>query len=86
MALRETQQEFYSLDLNPSSFVPSTDDSVNLLKLPVGEAEEDGSLRFAASTYDYQDDIIRDEMVKGGRKVITFANILRYDFFPRQIS
>ncbi len=82
MALRETQQEFYSLDLNPSSFVPSTDDSVNLLKLPVGEAEEDGSLRFAASTYDYQDDIIRDEMVKGGRKVITFANILRYDFFP----
>jgi hypothetical protein len=66
MALRETQQEFYSLDLNPSSFVPSTDDSVNLLKLPVGEAEEDGSLRFAASTYDYQDDIIRDEMVKGG--------------------
>ncbi len=82
MALRETQQEFYSLDLNPSSFVPSTDDSVNLLKLPVSQAEEDGSLKFAASTYDYQDDIIRDEMVKGGKKVITFANILRYDLFP----
>jgi hypothetical protein len=82
MALKETQQEFYSLDLNPSSFVPSTDDSVNLLKLPVSEAEDDGSLRFAASTYDYQDDILRDEMVRGGRKVITFSNILRYDLFP----
>jgi hypothetical protein len=82
MALKETQQEFYSLDLNPSSFVPSTDDSVNLLKLPVSEAEDDGSLRFAASTYDYQDDILRDEMVSGGRKVITFSNILRYDLFP----
>ena len=82
MALRETQQEFYSLDLNPSSFVPSTDDSVNLLKLNIGEAEGDGSLKYAASTYDYQDDILRDEMVEGGRKVITFARILRYDFFP----
>ncbi len=39
-------------------------------------------MKFAASTYDYQDDIIRDEMVKGGRKVITFANILRYELFP----
>jgi hypothetical protein len=82
MALRETQQEFYSLDLNPSSFIPSTDDSVNLLKLQVSEAEDDGSLKYAASTYDYQDDIIRDEMVRGGRKVITFSNILRYELFP----
>jgi len=82
MALRETQQEFYSLDLNPSSFIPSTDDSVNLLKLKIGDAENDGSLRYAASTYDYQDDILRDEVTAGGRKVITFAPILRYDFFP----
>ncbi|MDD3736617.1 MAG: PEP/pyruvate-binding domain-containing protein [Bacteroidales bacterium] len=82
MALQETQQEFYSLDLNPSSFVPSTDDSVNLLKLSIKEAEPDGSLRYAASTYDYQDDILRDEIVEGGRKVITFSNILRYGLFP----
>jgi len=82
MALQETQQEFYSLDLNPSSFVPSTDDSVNLLKLNISAAEGDSALRFAASTYDYQDDILRDEMVEGGRKVITFAHILKYDLFP----
>ncbi|MDZ7633291.1 MAG: PEP/pyruvate-binding domain-containing protein [Bacteroidales bacterium] len=43
MALRETQQEFYALDLNPSSFVPSTDDTVNLLKLKISDAENDGS-------------------------------------------
>ena len=82
MALRETQQEFYALDLNPDSFIPSTDDSVNLKKLKVSDAEKDGSLVFAASTYDYQDDIIRDEPTEGGRKVITFANILKYDMFP----
>lgn len=82
MALRETQQEFYALDLNPASFVPSTDDSVNLLRLKVSDAENDGTLRFVASTYDYQDDMLRDEPVEGGKKVITFANILKYDLFP----
>jgi len=82
MALSETQQEFYALDLNPASFVPSTDDSVNLLKLKVSDAENDGSLIFTASTYDYQDDMLRDEPIEGGRKVITFANILKYDLFP----
>lgn len=82
MALRETQQEFYALDLDPASFVPSTDDSVNLLKLKVSDAEGDGSLTFAASTYDYQDDILRDELTEGGKKVITFAHILKYDLFP----
>ena len=60
MALRETQQEFYALDLNPASFVPSTDDTVNLLRLKISDAERDGSLKFVASTYDYQDDILRD--------------------------
>jgi len=82
MALRETQQEFYALDLNPASFVPSTDDSVNLLRLKVSDAENDGTLKFVASTYDYQDDMLRDEPVEGGKKVITFANILKYDLFP----
>jgi hypothetical protein len=82
MALRETQQEFYSLDLNPASFVPSTDDTVNLLRLKISDAEGDGSLKFVASTYDYQDDILRDEAAEGGKKVITFASILKYDLFP----
>jgi len=82
MALRETQQEFYALDLDPLSFVPSTDDSVNLLRLKISDAEKDGSLNFVASTYDYQDDILRDEPVDGGKKVITFSNILKYDLFP----
>jgi hypothetical protein len=82
MALRETQQEYYALDLNPASFVPSTDDTVNLLKLKVSDAANDGSLKFVASTYDYQDDILRDDAEAGGKKVITFSNILKYDLFP----
>ncbi len=82
MALRETQHEFYALDLNPASFVPSTDDTVNLLKLRISDAEKDGSLKFVASTYDHQNDIIRDDISDAGERIITFSNVLKYDLFP----
>jgi hypothetical protein len=35
-----------------------------------------------ASTYDPQDQIIRDGYYEGGRKIISFANILQHDMFP----
>ena len=35
-----------------------------------------------ASTYDPYDMIIRDGIYPGGRKVITFANVLQPDVFP----
>jgi CheY-like chemotaxis protein len=82
MALRETQHEFYALDLDPSSFIPSTDDTVNLLKLRISDAEKDGSLKFVASTYDNQNDIIRDDLSDAGERIITFSNILKYNLFP----
>lgn len=82
MALRETQRYFYALDLNSESFHPSVDDGVNLKKLPVKEAEKDGSLKHLASTYDLQNHIIRDGMHYDGKKIITFSNILNHDVFP----
>lgn len=82
MALRETQTRFYALDLKNMGQNFSLDDGFNLLKLPVKEAENDGSLNYIASTYDPYDMIIRDGIYPGGRKVITFANILQHDVFP----
>lgn len=82
MALRETQTRFYALDLKNMGQNFSLDDGFNLLKLPVKEAENDGSLNYIASTYDPYDMVIRDGIYPGGRKVITFANILQHDVFP----
>lgn len=82
MALRETQTRFYALDLKNAAQEFSIDDGFNLLKLPVKAAEKDGSLQYIASTYDPHDMIIRDGLYPGGRKVITFANILKHDVFP----
>ncbi len=82
IALKETQTRFYALDLKNVGENFSIDDGFNLLKLHVKEAEKDGSLRYIASTYDPYDQVIRDGIYPGGRKVITFANILQHDVFP----
>ena len=82
IALKETQTRFYALDLKNAGDNFSIDDGFNLLKLHVKEAEKDGSLRYIASTYDPYDQVIRDGLYPGGRKVITFANILQHDVFP----
>ena len=82
MALHETQTRFYALDLKNSGDNFSIDDGFNLLKLHVKEAEKDGSLNYIASTFDPYDQVLRDGIYPGGRKVITFANILQHDVFP----
>jgi hypothetical protein len=82
IALRETQTQFYALDLRNDGKDFSLDDGFNLLKLNVREAEKDGALQYIASTYDPYDQVIRDGLYPGGRKLITFANILQHDVFP----
>ena len=82
IALRETQTRFYALDTKNMGDDFSLDDGFNLLKLSVKEAERHGSLTYIASTYDPYDMIIRDGIYPGGRKLITFTNILQHDVFP----
>ncbi|HRZ49101.1 MAG TPA: PEP/pyruvate-binding domain-containing protein, partial [Bacteroidales bacterium] len=81
-ALRETQKFFYALDLKASSFHPSTNDAVNLIKSPVADAEPDGVLKFASSTYDFQNNTLKEGTYHKGKKVITYANILKHKQFP----
>lgn len=82
LALTDSQKEFYSLNLCVGSFHPSTDETVNLFKLRIKEAEKDSALKFVVSTYDYHDHIIREGMYEGGKKIITFANLLKHNSFP----
>lgn len=81
-ALRETQKHFLALDLKAASFKPSTNDAINLLRLPIEEAGKDGLLKYAASTFDYQNNSLREGTHLEGKKVITFANILKHKQFP----
>ncbi len=82
LALTDSQKEFYALDLDPEKFHSSVDETINLLKLRIKHAENDKALKFVASTFDYHDQIIRDGIYEGGKKIITFSNILKYNSFP----
>ena len=82
MALRETQTAFLALDMNAVEGHFRVDDGFNLLKVPVRDAEKDGSLQFIASTYDPYDMVIRDGIYEGGRKLVTFCGVLQQGVFP----
>jgi len=81
-ALRDTQKEFRALDLRIDSFVPSTDDGVNILKLGVNDINNDGAMKYVASTYDYNNNILRDGIGHPGKRIITFSNVLQNKLFP----
>ncbi len=82
MALKETQTRFYALDMNNTIKEFLVDDSFNLLRLGLKEAESDGALRYISSTYDPMDQIIREGYYPGGRKIISFSHILQHGMFP----
>jgi len=79
---RDTQQYFYGLDLNPDSYKVSTSESINKKKITIRAAKNHGSLKYVASTYDLQNNIIRPGVLHDGIRVITFDNVLKYNTFP----
>ena len=81
-ALRNTQKEFRALDLNVNSFVPSTDDGVNIPGIDIKDANNDGAMKFIASTYDHENNVLYDGIIHPGKRVITFSGILEHKSFP----
>jgi hypothetical protein len=81
-ALTETQTRFYALDMSHTGADFKVDDGFNIKKLRVKQADADGSLNYIASTYDPVDQIIRDGLYEGGRKVISFCGVLQQGIFP----
>lgn len=81
-AMRNSQSEFYALNMRDMCFDISKGERVTLEALPVGEAEPDGTLEHITSTYDLDDGVLRDGHAGKGPKVITFAGMLKYGQLP----
>lgn len=83
LALRDTQTYLHALPANPDPSQGLTvDDTFNIVKVPVADAFKTGALKYLVSTFDFNDRIIRDNEFGPGRKVLTFANVLRHGSFP----
>ena len=81
-ALRDTQTRFYALDMSHVGDDFQVDDGFNIKNLRVRQADADGSLTYIASTYDPMDQVIRDGIYEGGRKIISFCGVLQQGVFP----
>ncbi len=82
MALRQTQKKFYALNVDPLSFQPQVDDSMNLFNLDIKEAYLLPDFKMVTSTYDMHSAILRDGYYDEGLKLVTFAPILKHKAFP----
>ena len=82
LALRETQQVMYALNLQPEKFKTSVDDAVNLERIPITDCGMFPSFNRVCSTYDYENQRMVDSPLAVGPKFVSFAHILRYNTYP----
>ena len=83
LALRDTQTSLYALpDHKGEETEFLVDDSFNISKISVADAFKTGALKYLVSTFDVNDRVIRDTEFGRGRKVVTFANVLKHNVFP----
>lgn len=82
LALKETQNSMYALDLKPEEFKTSIDDAINLKKFDINNVKHFRNLNYVASTWDMQSETIVDNNFEKGRKIITFSHMLKYDTIP----
>jgi hypothetical protein len=81
--LRNGQNDFYALDLEQTlenSDQHTPDAFVKKYELAV--AEEDQTLANVASTYSSENDAVYDGISRKGKRVVTFAPILKHAVFP----
>lgn len=81
--IRNAQQEFYALtldDIPDEQTVHSPDRFVKRFELSV--AEKDLTLSFVGSTYSPENDAVYDGISRTGKRVVTFAPVLKHKAFP----
>lgn len=82
LALRDTQRTLFALPTGGDDFSIHVDEGDSLVRKPVQYFASTGALRYMVSTYDAEGGILRDYEEGRGRRVVTFANILRDKVIP----
>jgi len=80
--IRNSQSEFFVLNLDNPAIKIRNDEGFSLVKLPLSAALDDGTLFFVGSTFCREDGRMRDTVEQEGPKVVTFAHILKHRMFP----
>lgn len=82
LALRDTQTRFEALAAPTDDTTFSKDDNLNIVSRNINDFAGDQALNYMVSTYDFANDRLVDNNTGRGRRVVTFANILRDGVYP----
>jgi DNA-binding NarL/FixJ family response regulator len=80
--LKNTQRDFFAVDMDNPSVFPERGGDVGLIKLNMAEAEKDGVLKYVGSTYSADNDRIYSGIGRKGTRIITFDPILKSKLLP----
>ncbi len=81
--MRTAQQEFLALDVTASFSHENHETPDVLLKhYDIGKAEEDKTLQAVGSTFSAEDDAVYDGISRPGKRIVTFAPVLKQHVFP----
>ena len=78
----DSQKYFYAINMEGKDFNLLDGDECTLNRMKIKEAEKHGSIQHLASVWDYQNNRMVDGLSAKGLRVITFADILKYNYFP----
>lgn len=82
LALRDTQTSLLALDTEHAAENFKVDDAFNLKRVMVQDAANAGALKLMVSSFDHENNTLRDYDTGKGRRVVTFNNILKHNAFP----
>ena len=77
-----SQTSFYALNLDNCNFNLLVNDDVTLVELDIKEAEMHKTLDHIVSVWDVQNNRIVSGTSLNGPKIVNFADILKYNYFP----
>jgi len=81
--IRNAQQEYLALDLTATfSHENHETPDVMIKHYDLSTAEEDNTLFYVGSTYSAEDDTVYDGVSRSGKRVVTFAPVLKHQIFP----
>ncbi len=80
--LKHSQTHFYAIDMLTDKSLLEEGEHARLVRLTLRTAEKEGSLWHLASVWDNDNHRLVDDLSLIGPRVVTFANVLRYNFFP----
>ena len=82
--VRNAQQKFYALNLAGSNEekVSEKDFESMVQSYDLSFSEADNTLHYVGSTYSSENDAVYDGIARAGKRVVTFAPILKHKLFP----